>query len=248
MAHFQTARMQFTGLSSASNRLRRPAVLVLLTLAMGSVTFLFGVSQAEEHDAFCISCHTRPEQTYYDRAQSAARGEVPYLDLASAHYGLSDDGFRCIDCHRGNGGLRHRAVTLTLGARDALIFFSGQADPAIEKGKPVLPQLGDAACVRCHRKTLLVAGFENHFHNKLPAAFAAWQAGNALTAPEGASETGAPALQRYDTTLACADCHRAHVHLEGAETQAFLDIENVVFPACVKCHEEVGAGPLELGP
>ncbi len=226
----------------------RPAAIVLLTLAIGSVAFLFGVSQAEEHDAFCISCHSKPEQTYYDRAQSARRGEAPYVDLSSAHYGLSQVEFRCIACHRGDGGLSSRATTLTLGARDTVIFFSGQADSTIEKGKPALPELTDAACARCHQEALLVAGFENHFHNKLPAAYKAWQAGQALTAPDEAAGVDTSTLEHYETTVACSDCHPAHVHLEGAESQTFLDIENVVYPACVKCHEEVKAGPLELGP
>jgi hypothetical protein len=202
------------------------------------------VSVLEEHDGFCIACHTAPEVAYYNRAQAALAGQAPAVDLASAHY--STERFRCIDCHRGNGSLPHRAVTLTLGARDTLTFLTGRADPAIEKAQAAEPGLLTAGCVNCHAVGLLVAGFENHFHNKLPAAFAAWQAGGDIVAP--ASQPGADTtqLEHVETGVACHDCHRAHVQLPGAELTGYLDLENVVLPACVQCHRDAARGPLEL--
>lgn len=223
-------------------QIRRLALPLVAGLIVVGSAFIFGASKAEERDTFCIACHTTPEQTYYNRAQ-----EMPSHDLSSAHYHLSKS-FRCIDCHRGDGGPSHRALTLALGARDALIFFSGQADPAIEKKLMAAPALPNAACLNCHTKTLLVVGFENHFHNKLPAAYAAWQGGGQLTAPLDHPEADHSALNRSDTSVACTDCHRAHVALEGAESQQYLDIEGDAYPACVICHRETGHGPLELAP
>src|SRR5688572_11712816 len=105
-----------------------------MILLLVAVIPALAVSRLEEDDQFCIACHTLPEVTYYDRGQRALAGEEPYLDLSSAHYGLvarvpAEAPFRCIDCHRGDDGLAHRATALVLGARDGLIFITGQADP-----------------------------------------------------------------------------------------------------------------------
>lgn len=203
------------------------------------------VSTLEERDSFCASCHTAPEVTYLDRARMALDSTEPILDLSSAHY-IEAEAFRCIACHRGDSGPIHRATTLALGARDALIFISGQADQTIEKTQIEAPDLLTAGCVRCHSESLLVVGFNNHFHNKLSDAYAAWQAGGELTAPADRPAADTTALEPYDTTVRCLDCHRAHNHVEGAELTGFLDLENIALPACVRCHQEVGHGPLEL--
>lgn len=203
------------------------------------------VSTLEERDSFCASCHTAPEVTYFDRAAMALAGVEPILDLSSAHY-VEAEPFRCIACHRGDSGPVHRATTLALGARDALIFIAGRADQSIEKTQIEAPDLLTAGCVKCHVGSLLVTGFNNHFHNKLPDAYAAWQAGGKLTAPADQAAAGAAALEKYDTTVRCLDCHRAHLHTDGAELTGYLDLEKIAFPACVRCHREVGHGPLEL--
>ncbi len=227
---------------------RVPAWLRWAALALALfAASLPAASALEERDAFCIACHTAPEVTYYNRAQAALAGAAPLEDLSSAHY-TAEGGFRCIDCHRGDGGLQHRAATLALGARDAAIFVTGQPDQTLEKTEIEVPGLLNAGCARCHSDTLLVAGFENHFHNKLPAAFAAWQAGGAITAPPGQPGADTSTLDRADTTLGCLNCHLAHVHTAGGELTGFLDLDNVTFPACVQCHTETGHGPLELAP
>ncbi len=205
------------------------------------------VSNLEERDTFCISCHTAPEVTYFDRAQSALAAGEPFADLSSAHYGVEST-FRCIDCHRGTSGLVHRLATLTLGARDTAIWFTGLADPSIEKTQLVLPGLLDSACTRCHAPALLEVGFENHFHNKLPDAYDLWRAGQPLRRP--ADAPGLPqtalVLSPSPTEVQCLDCHRAHIDIPGSELQGYLDLANTVYPACVRCHEEAGHGPLEL--
>ena len=205
------------------------------------------VSQLEERDSFCISCHTLPEVTYHDRARAALTMTEPFADLSSAHYGMEST-FRCIDCHRGNGGLVHRITTLGLGARDTVIWLSGQADESIEKTELIAPELLTAACTGCHAEALLEVGFNNHFHNKLPEAFALWRGGGTLARPPDAPDFPEEAMvvDPSPTEVLCVDCHRAHIHLPGSELQGYLDLAMTVYPACVRCHEDAGHGPLEL--
>lgn len=223
---------------------------LLLTLAGSAILLaivaLLGISRLEELDTFCIACHTAPEEEYFNRSRIALAGEIGQ-DLASAHYRLMQERAECIDCHRGDGGLVHRGTAIALGARDALIFFSGQADPKVEKAKTQIeaPSLLNAACVKCHTDTLLVAGPNNHFHNKLPEAYAAWKAGGVLMAPDH-PEAETQELELYETTVLCLDCHPAHVTVEGAELTHYLDTENTVYQVCEDCHRQVGQGPLEL--
>jgi hypothetical protein len=218
------------------------ALVALLTLAAGLT-----VSRQEERDAFCVSCHTLPEVTYYDRAQAALAMTDPFADLSSAHYG-AETTFRCIDCHRGNAGLAHRITTLALGARDTAIWLSGSADESIEKSELVAPGLLTAACTRCHAEALLEVGFNNHFHNKLPEAFRLWRSGAELRRPLEAPDLPIEALivEPSQTEVVCVDCHRAHIHLPGSELRGYLDLATTVYPACVRCHEQAGHGPLEL--
>ena len=227
-----------------SRRLLLALVGLGALLALGAAA---GVSRLEESDAFCTSCHTVPEVEYFNRSRAVLAGEVGQ-DLASAHYSLIQAGAKCIDCHRGNGGPVQRGMAITLGARDALIFLSGQADPKLEKAETQIevPSLLNAACVECHTDTLLVVGFENHFHNKLPEAYVAWKAGGLLTESPDGSPADTYELKEYKTTVSCVDCHQAHITVEGAELTHYLDVEHTVYPACVDCHREVGHGPLKL--
>jgi nitrate/TMAO reductase-like tetraheme cytochrome c subunit len=232
------------------NGMRRSRRLLLTMVGFGAlfvIMALLGVSRLEESDSFCTSCHTAPEVEYFNRSRWMLAGEVGQ-DLASAHYSLIQADANCIDCHRGNGGVVQRGMTLALGARDALIFIAGQADPKLEKAETQIevPSLLTAACVECHTDTLLILGYENHFHNKLPEAYAAWKAGGPLVAPADYPETGASELEEYETNVLCMDCHPAHVTVEGAELAGYLDLENTVYSACIDCHREVGHGPLEL--
>lgn len=213
--------------------------VVLLALGTGLV-----VSHYEESDPFCASCHTVPEVTYFERAQGAKPSAGPYVDLSSLHYG-HDNGFRCIDCHRGDEGVFHRVTALSLGARDTAIWLAGQSDPAIEKTELVVPFLLTGACVKCHAESVLEVGFNNHFHNMLPDAYQAWKRGGMLTRPVDLPDAPLE-LTPSDTSVLCVDCHRAHIHVEGSERTAYMDLVNNVYPACVRCHEEVGHGPLEL--
>ena len=207
------------------------------------------ISRLEERDTFCIACHTSPEVTYHERAQQALAtvDGAPFADLSSAHYGMEST-FHCIDCHRGDQGLVHRVTTLALAARDTAIWVSGRADETIEKTQLVAPGLLTAACTRCHAQALLEVGFNNHFHNKLPEAYNLWRAGAELYPPIEAPDLPPAALvvEPSPTEVLCVDCHRAHIEVPGSELRAFLDLANTVYPACVRCHEDAGHGPLEL--
>jgi nitrate/TMAO reductase-like tetraheme cytochrome c subunit len=231
----------------AIGRRRTAAAAALLGVVGLALAAGLTVSHLEESDPFCISCHTLPEVTYYERAQQALSAGEPHADLSSAHYGRENT-FRCIDCHRGDGRLLHRLTALTLGARDTAIWIAGRADETIEKSELEVPGLLTASCLKCHEEALLEVGFNNHFHNKLPEAMALWQAGARLRAPIENPDLPPEALmvEASPTDVLCVDCHRAHIHLPGSELQAYLDLARTVYPACVRCHEQAGHGPLEL--
>lgn len=223
--------------------------VLLLATAVGGVTT---ASRLEEQDLFCTSCHTVPERTYFNRAQAATQGEWPFTDLASAHFAASvaDNAvapFRCIDCHRGDHSLNHRAQTMGLALYDAAIWLGGDADPAIEKpaDEAVAPHLLNAGCTTCHTDALLVTGFANHFHNTLPLAYAAWQAGGALVLGEDATpESIGAGLEDNKTTVSCINCHPAH-HSASLAGE-YLDLAGDVYPSCEGCHKELGRGPVPI--
>ena len=218
-------------------------LLVLIALPFPVSTVL------EERDGFCISCHAVPEQTYYDRSRATLAGSVEFPpDLASAHYVPGEDTpIRCIDCHRGDHSLEHRWRTFLLGARDALVWISGQADPAIEKLHSGEPELLNTGCLGCHTESLLELGFNNHFHNQIAAAGGLEAQGyEPFDPPGGIQGTLFTSLAEVESTVACIDCHQAHRTIPDGDQTLYLDVQEVLFPACVRCHEEVGKGPLEL--
>jgi hypothetical protein len=244
--------------------------LVIVGLLLLGVIGTAGASKLEERDSFCTSCHLAPETTYRERTTAAlvVADPIELTDLASFHYWAAANDetaapFRCIDCHRGDHSLEHRGRVLLLAAGDTLTFLSGQADETTEKGNVVnanpnvepwhgpdeynrAPDILDAGCLHCHQDTLTLVGFNNHFHNKLPAAQLAYQqTGKLHYPPEWGGLMDTPdLLQAEETILTCLDCHRAHV--TGYQFDYFLDENNVVLPACVQCHLEVDKGPADL--
>src|SRR5260221_10299133 len=134
-------------------------IAFFVLIVLGGSGFVVA-SALEEHDTFCISCHTVPETTYYNRAQmSLDNAAAPVTDLATVHYQLYHDHgrpeFECINCHRGDSSLGQRISTLALGARDALIYVSGRENPTLEKTQTAEGWLPNAACVACHTDSLL---------------------------------------------------------------------------------------------
>src|SRR3972149_4708087 len=139
---------------------------------------------------------------------------------------------------------------LAAPAAAALILLVIGVGPGLRVSRLGAPAsfLLPAACGECHLDVLLVAGFNNHFHNRLPEAFRAWAAGGQLRPPDeqpGLPEAGLR-IEPVEPAVQCVDCHRAHIHIPGAELQAYLDIYGVVYPACIRCDEDAGRGPLEL--
>ncbi len=226
-----------------------------------SVTSIVTASELEERDEFCTSCHRAPELTYFERAHDATMN-ANATDLASFHY-ADNNQFRCVDCHRGDQSFVQRAEILWLAAQDTAVHFLSTPDQTIEKGNVPAPNphagswqgperysrtpgiLNDG-CLSCHQDVLTLVGFENHFHNKLPQAQLAYAQTERLNFPDGwPGEAGSPALLvPEETVLTCLDCHRAHV--PGLEFDYFLNETAVILPACVQCHLEANAGPVDL--
>ncbi len=212
----------------------------------------FVASTLEEHDTFCIACHTVPEVTYYNRAYIAIDNPGQRVtDLATAHYQLSQihnkTPFACIDCHRGDASLGQRLSTLALGGRDALIYVLGKEDPTIEKTKTREGWLPNAACANCHADTLLtLKGLDNHFHTHLPQAAAALASGGTLkvadtTPQDKRADLLRVGLKTINTTLVCSDCHLAHKTVSAGAT-FFMD-NTRRNEACVSCHQTAKEGP-----
>jgi hypothetical protein len=215
-------------LLSGSAVLRRQGGLLGVTLA---ALFLFAlgaaltVSRLEERDPFCAVCHLRPETTYVGRA-AAAQGSRP-VDLAAAH---ARAGLSCVACHRGDSSLPDRVRTLALGAWNAA--RTPFTPPDVPHHPVRLPGLLENSCRLCHvqeparagippgvTNPVMAEGFENHFHTD---------------------------LFRPDlwTSVGCVDCHRAHVET----VTPFFVVQEIVIPACKRCHQEASRGPTRMGP
>lgn len=241
---------------------RRKSIVLLFTigavlLALASLSFVIA-SALEEHDPFCISCHTAPEITYYNRAYYALDHPTePIPDLSTLHYHAAQAAdsapFKCIDCHRGDGSLPHRVTTVALGAYDAVIYLLGRDDPTIEKQRTKTGWLANASCATCHSETLLrLDGINNHFHTYLPQAREALLRGGALTIGAGlqqalAERGSAPPtdLETVAVQLFCSDCHQAHKAQPLAADKFFMD-ETLRNTACVACHLVARAGPQDV--
>ncbi len=122
------------------------AIFVSILVSVGGVSI-----HLENHNAFCASCHTEPETTYYQRTLSPKS-----VDLATQH----GENARCIDCHSGEGILG-RMSSLALGAKDLAKFISRtHIQPA-----QLSSALGRGHCLKCHEAIASKVGFEDHFHS-----------------------------------------------------------------------------------
>lgn len=228
--------------------------LILFGLAGGGYLL---ASALEEHDTFCISCHTAPEITYFNRAYIALdHPELPAPDLSTAHYtaaqAAGDAPFRCIDCHRGDSSVLHRISAILLGARDVGTFVLGRENPAVEKFRTSSAWLANASCSACHAESLVrLDGINNHFHSYLPEARLALQRGAQLTIGDALRQVIAEApnpdpalgeLRTISVDLLCSDCHQAHHALLDGPQTFFMD-EALRIKTCVTCHVTAGQGP-----
>ena len=241
----------------AKRRRRWPIIAEIaffVLIVLGGSGFVVA-SALEEHDTFCISCHTVPETTYYNRAQMALDNKAaPVPDLATIHYQLYQDhgrpAFECINCHRGDSSLGQRISTLALGGRDALIYVLGREDPTLEKTQTAEGWLPNAACVSCHTDSLLrLAGVQNHFHNRLPQAAQALANGGVLTVADSFKDRATlllnAGLKTVNVALTCTDCHEAHQTLPNGANNFFLDVDRRN-KACIMCHQVAKEGPQDI--
>ncbi len=172
-----------------------PLALVLLSAATAVTAMQF-----ENHDDFCASCHSEPEQAYFQREAK------PSTDLASFH---ATKDVHCIDCHSGPGLVPGRISALTLGAKDLAAWVTGTGrQPAIHT-RPI----DDANCLKCHQDVTQQRSFNNHFHVFL----ARWQTldKNAATcvschqSHQTNGEAQLAYLNRDHTVTVCQSCHQA---------------------------------------
>jgi nitrate/TMAO reductase-like tetraheme cytochrome c subunit len=167
--------------------------------------------QLENRDAFCASCHTEPETTYYQRSL-----ELP-SDLASSHAFLDTAEVRCIDCHSGIG-VAGRAGSLAQGAWDLLRYLSGSYQQPAVSSNPI----GDAACLKCHTPpngqpaTDFAVPFDSSQHYHFAHYLAEW------------------AARDPDPVGTCAFCHLAHT--EGTVPEMHFTPPVASNDGCNDCH------------
>ena len=178
-----------------------PVLAALVVLAVGS--YITGTS-LEEHDNFCASCHTQPEDQFFQRSlKSTAQ------DLASFH---AEKGVLCIQCHAGKG-IIGRSLGLMAGAQDLVSFYSGHY-PQPAKLEDPMP---DANCTRCHADVLTKQDFSNHFHVFLVRwrAVDPQNAAHCTSCHTSHSITGAAADMYLVQAPTLQVCQRCHTQLGG---------------------------------
>ncbi len=180
------------------------ALLAMVALVSG-VGF---VSYKERDNAFCASCHTEPETTYYERFIAADQRQNATTLAAFHHYRKN---IRCIDCHAGEGVLG-RATVLSLAAWDTLKYLTHTA----QQPAPIVFEVQNEACTKCHTADIRKPGFENHYHNLYF---------NPQVSPP---------------YIACVHCHVSH--RLGDERTAF-QFRDAILPRCEYCHAQMGRGP-----
>jgi len=201
--------------------------IILVGLVIGVVLtisgFAFAASQ-ETHDAFCASCHTQPESTFYQRST----GTQP-VDLASFHTFQKS---RCIDCHSGQG-VSGRVKAELMGARNAFKWYTGTAiQPAV-----VTFAIGDENCLKCHAD-VAQRGFKPKEQITLPGGV------NEGGEREGRNNHWHQNLARWQaaspTAGSCLSCHSGHA-AGGSAQNGFMNAQNVQ-DTCNACHQVLRRG------
>jgi hypothetical protein len=193
--------------------------------------FVFAASQ-ESHDAFCASCHTQPESTFYQRSTASQT-----TDLASFH---TTQTTRCIDCHSG-AGVPGRMSAELMGARNALLWYTGKAvQPAV-----LTYPIGDANCLKCHANVIQQA-FTPKEQISLPGIGGGGGGGDFGGGREGGGRANhwhafLTRWQAADPNAGtCVSCHSGHA-AGGTAQSGFMNAQNVQ-QVCDACHQVLRNG------
>jgi hypothetical protein len=167
----------------------------ILLASGGMVTAI----QMENRNAFCASCHTEPESTFYQRSLATP------VDLASAHNAKK---VPCIQCHSGPGTTGRVEAITTVAAPDTFAFYSGH----YRKPATLTVPLGDEHCLKCHADYADRQDFNNHFHVFLSRwqAAAPNDAATCVECHQGHNDKGRADIAYLDeqhTTAVCQRCH-----------------------------------------
>jgi predicted CXXCH cytochrome family protein len=186
--------------------------------------FAFAASQ-ESNDAFCASCHTQPEATFFQRSTAGQPG-----DLASFHTTKTT---LCIDCHSGQG-IVGRIQAELLGANNALKWYTGTAvQPAV-----LLYPIGDQNCLKCHQN-VTQRGYAPKLQVTIPGVRINNRAGG-----EGGNNHWHENLAKWQSTTAtagtCVTCHSGHA--TGATAQSGFMVAQNVTNTCNACHQVLRRG------
>jgi NapC/NirT cytochrome c family, N-terminal region/Doubled CXXCH motif (Paired_CXXCH_1) len=196
--------------------------IVALGVILAASGFTFAASQ-ETHDAFCASCHTQPESTFFQRSTAAQA-----VDLASYHTAQQT---RCIDCHSGQG-IIGRMQAEVLGARNALAWYTHTAvQPA-----PLNFPISDANCLKCHQD-VTQQGYNPKTQMTVPGAFGGREG-------EGRNNHWHVFLARWQAASSsagtCTSCHNGH-STQGNPQNGFM-IDQTVRDQCDACHQVLRRG------
>ena len=191
------------------------AGILLVLVAAGGFTF---AATQETHDAFCASCHTQPESTFYQNSTAQP------VDLASFH---TTQNTLCINCHSGQGVFGRMRAELS-GARNAFKWYSGTAvQPAV-----LTFPIADHNCLKCHQNVTA-----NGFSPKEQIAVPGSASGGRER--EGRQNHWHAFLTRWQaaspTAGTCVSCHGGHATGMTAQT-GYMDAQKVQ-ATCSACHQ-----------
>jgi hypothetical protein len=206
-------------------------VLIVFGILLTVGGFVFAASQ-ETHDAFCSSCHTQPESTFYQRSTAAQT-----TDLASYH---TTQAAHCIDCHSG-AGVTGRVSAELMGAKNALLWYTGKAvQPAV-----LTHPISDANCTQCHADVT-----QQGFTPKEQISLSGVNAGGGDRGFNAGREGGDRAnhwhtfLSRWQAADpnagTCVSCHAGHA-TGGTASSGFMNA-STVNQVCDACHRVLRTG------
>lgn len=178
-------------------------------LFMGGMSFMVLTSvytvglQLESNDAFCTSCHTEPETTYFQDSLEPHKADA----LAAFHAG---ENTLCIDCHS-RKWISGRLWAQWGGLQNLNSYLSGSYRSPSETTRPV----GDSGCSKCHLDLKWVSERPGHYHS--PLLRSRWQSAGGPTntceachpSHQSVSSLAERFMEADRTEESCAACHDA---------------------------------------